>query len=66
MTDFHLTRMGQQFYQGTMPGLVKAIDRLAAAIEEHNKTMAAASEKEITFDSEAIGRTLRKLKGSDS
>ena len=33
MAEFHETRMGQQFYDKTMPALVKAIERLAAALE---------------------------------
>lgn len=30
---FHATRMGRTFYEHTMPELVKAINRLAKAIE---------------------------------
>ena len=35
MTDvpFHLTLMGKRFYEGTLPALVEAIERLNANLE---------------------------------
>jgi hypothetical protein len=36
MTEFFQTRMGQRFYEHTVPSLVSAIERLAAAVERMN------------------------------
>lgn len=37
MGDFHQTRMGQQFFEGTMPRLVKAVEKLAEQVEMQNQ-----------------------------
>ena len=34
MAEFHETRMGQQFYDKTMPALVKAIERMNCLLEQ--------------------------------
>jgi hypothetical protein len=34
MTDFHRTNMGHQFYEGTMPSLVRELKRLNDNIEK--------------------------------
>jgi hypothetical protein len=33
MSDFYRTRMGQTFYEHTLPSLIRAIERLATAVE---------------------------------
>jgi hypothetical protein len=35
--EFFQTRMGQAFYEGTMPRLAKAVDRYASALERQNE-----------------------------
>jgi len=35
--EFFQTRMGQSFYEGTMPRLAKAVDRFASALERQNE-----------------------------
>ena len=34
--EFHLSPYGKRFFESQLPKLIKAIDRLAAAIEEQN------------------------------
>lgn len=48
--QFFETNMGRTFYDGTLPRLVKAIDRLAKAIEDSNalKTEGRETSKEET------------------
>lgn len=38
MTEFYQTRMGHQFYEGTVPRLVRAIERVADALEAPKPT----------------------------
>lgn len=52
MVEFFQTVMGHRFYEGTMPDLVKAVEkqakatnRLADAMEENNKLLRAALPK---------------------
>jgi hypothetical protein len=35
--EFFQTRMGQQYYEQTLPNLVKAIEHLATAIDKQNQ-----------------------------
>ena len=37
--DFYQSKMGKKFYEGDIPALVRAIERLADAIEELNKNL---------------------------
>lgn len=37
MSEFFKTRMGHQFFEGTLPRLVKAVERLAVATEKANE-----------------------------
>lgn len=37
MVEFFQTRMGQIFYEGMVPRLVRAVERLAAAVEKANE-----------------------------
>ena len=37
MSDFYQTIMGQKFFNGQLPELVRSINRLADAIEESNR-----------------------------
>lgn len=37
MVKFFQTRMGQVFYEGMVPRLVRAVERLAAAVEKANE-----------------------------
>jgi len=36
--EFFQTRMGKIFYEGTMPKIADALNRIATAIEEQNQT----------------------------
>ena len=38
MADFHQTRMGQVFFERTMPDLVRAVERLADAADKRDPT----------------------------
>lgn len=58
MSDFHLTRAGQRFYEKTMPKLVEVINRLAAAIEEYNKTNKTPI---ISYDNRASEVDIQKV-----
>ena len=35
--NFYETRMGREFFEGRVPGLIKAINRLAEAVEKSNE-----------------------------
>ena len=37
--EFHLSPYGKRFFESQLPKLIKAIDRLAAAIVEQNEKM---------------------------
>lgn len=37
MNDFHATIMGRKFYEGDIPRIVKALERIAYAIEKSNE-----------------------------
>ena len=43
--EFYRTVMGRRFIDGTVPRLVEAINRLAAALEEYNRKQANVSDK---------------------
>lgn len=47
MTDFFLTRMGQIFYEGTMPKIARNLERIANALEKQNSNLLALSPKEM-------------------
>jgi pseudouridine-5'-phosphate glycosidase len=34
MADFYMTRMGLQFFEGTMPRIATALERIAKAVEQ--------------------------------
>ena len=38
--EFFQTYMGRAYYEGTMPRIAKALERIAAALEEANKRAA--------------------------
>ncbi len=46
MSDFYRTRMGQQFYEVTMPGLVRELARLNANLERLARRPEAGAEDE--------------------
>lgn len=52
MAEFHETRMGQQFYDKTMPALVKAIERLAESLELIRKTRPSLNNDTLDSDRE--------------
>ena len=52
MSDFYKTRMGQRFYERTMPELVKQLERL-------NRLLATLL-AEVAKESSAEGRRLRQ------
>ena len=37
MSDFYLTGMGQKFYEGTMPRIASALERIADTLEADNE-----------------------------
>ena len=39
--EFFQTYMGRAYYEGTVPRIAKALERIAAALEEANKKAAA-------------------------
>lgn len=39
MLDFSQTRMGQQFYQGTMPRIAKSLERIADSLEKNGQSI---------------------------
>lgn len=43
---FFETRMGQHFYDGTMPRIAAALERIAAALEEQTKPQPATATPE--------------------
>lgn len=45
MDDFHRTRMGQEFFNNTMPGLVKQLKRLNDNLEKLLKCEEGESEE---------------------
>ena len=34
VTEFFLTRMGQRFYEGTMPSIMRSLERIATELEK--------------------------------
>ena len=42
MTEFHNTRMGRDFYDRTVPALVRAVERLADAVAAETRDPAVA------------------------
>jgi hypothetical protein len=46
MTEFHLSRSGDEFLHGTMPKLIKSIDRLARALEDQQWLIRALEEQQ--------------------
>lgn len=38
MPEFFQTGMGQKFFEGTVPRIVKALERIADALEKQNET----------------------------
>ncbi len=38
MAAFHETQYGKRFFDGQLPKLIKALERIADALEEANKT----------------------------
>lgn len=43
--EFFQTVMGRQFYDGTLPRLVKALERIAVALEKPDSATTAALER---------------------
>lgn len=44
MPNLHETMMGRKFFEGTLPQLVKSIERLAKAVEENNELLTKKEE----------------------
>lgn len=53
--EFFQTQMGRMYYDLTMPALVKAINRLAIALEEANKTHSTTTTTTTTKQATAVG-----------
>lgn len=45
MSDFFQTRMGQIFFEGTMPRIAKALERIANAMEREEAALGRLGEK---------------------
>ena len=43
MSEFFQTGMGQKFFSGTLPALVRAVERLAKAMEKNNELIGRAN-----------------------
>lgn len=56
MVQFHETMMGRKFYENDLPGLVKAVNRLADAVEESNRLTAAIGKEVIASAEKSDGR----------
>ena len=50
--SFFQTLMGHTFYEGTVPRIAKALERIAAALEEANKRAAIPAAQDNTNNSE--------------
>lgn len=48
--NFFQTRMGRKFFEGDIPKLIRAVDRLAQAVEESNRLKQQTSEDESLRD----------------
>ena len=46
--EFFQTYMGRAYYEGTMPRIAKALERIAAALEEANKRAAIPAAQDNT------------------
>ncbi len=44
--QFHETRYAFNFFNGQIPEIIRAVERLADAVEEHNKLLAKADGSE--------------------
>ncbi|MCR5670139.1 MAG: hypothetical protein K6G10_03970 [Butyrivibrio sp.] len=42
--EFFQTVMGKRFFEGQLPALIKAVERLAEAVEESNRLMSGKKE----------------------
>lgn len=51
--DFYQTLMGKRFFEGQLPSLIKAINRLAEAVEESNRLSSVSNGEEV-IASEAL------------
>ena len=49
--SFFQTIMGHTFYEGTVPRIAKALERIAAALEEANKRAAIPAAQDNTNNS---------------
>lgn len=43
--EFYQSKMGKKFYEGDLPALVRAVERLADATEELNKNILMLNER---------------------
>ena len=50
--SFFQTIMGHTFYEGTVPRIAKALERIAIALEEANKAAAIPAAQDNTNDKE--------------
>lgn len=60
MSDFYLTVMGRRFYEGTLPRLVAAVERVATVLESADvdlvRAQNAALERRLAQAEAAIAR----------
>lgn len=49
MIDFFQTRMGHTFFEGTMPRIAKALEKIAAAMEKEEKPKSLWDDDHIQF-----------------
>ena len=55
--SFFQTIMGHTFYEGTVPRIAKALERIAAALEEANKRAAIPAAQDNTNNSSSSKET---------
>lgn len=63
--QFFQTRMGQKFYEGDFPRLVKVLENISKSLEDENKTEAKEKLKEILSqvgDKEEVSISVEMLK----
>ncbi len=53
--DFYQTMMGKRFYESQLPSLIKAVNRLADAIEESNRLNGGEKKEVIASADETDG-----------
>lgn len=59
--QFHETPMGRIYYEQTLPKFIKALNRAAAALEEHSQALRVGKAMELLVLPDHLRRTLTAL-----